>query len=86
MRRWNELVGKYQRVPNAATQVLEEAAVNPVQLVRNLEISKFSIYRILKSLKFQGYKTQLAQEINKDDPDKRTQFLEVVFQSLMNFN
>lgn len=46
------------------------------------DISRMSVHTILKSIKFHPYKVHLVQELNEDDPDRRTEFCDLMMNKI----
>ena len=47
----------------------------------DLNISRTSLQRLMKDLNLKSYKPRLLQALNKDDPDRRLEFCEWIFDS-----
>lgn len=81
---------KPMRNEGVAVAVVGHAVMDNIQSLRQLEtisgVSKSSVHRILKEAKFHPYKMQNVQELNEDDPDRRTEFCEIMSQLLIGDN
>lgn len=77
-------------VRNEAVEVgiLGQVVADPTLSTRKLEvltqISRTSIWRILKAYKFHPYKIHLVHQLNEDDFDRRQEFCELMVERLIN--
>lgn len=63
-------------------EIAEAFVENPHLSIRRAaeqhDISKMSVHKILKLIKFHPYKVHLVHELNEDDPDHRIEFCELM--------
>ena len=67
-----------QKKMEVAQALVQNSHLSLRRVALNQEISKNSVHRILKSIKFHPYKMHLVQELNEDDPDRRNEFCDLM--------
>jgi len=71
-----------ERQFEVAQSFVENPRLSIREASQQLQMSRFSVSKNLKTIKFHPYKIHLHQELNEDDFDRRVQFSEVMMQRI----